>query len=191
MEESEVVDIETREKRGEGLGCIRDDKEGGWQIPSREIGKINVDAGIKEGEGMGIGVVCRDEVGAIMWGWAERRRGEFDIRVAEAEVMLVGLQMARRKMVRDVCMDGDCKELIEALQHRHTGRSEFHAVIEEILSLCHHFNSISWSFRNRKSYTVAHELAHFCKVGGSLLFDDSTIPSLIVDIAAADLYESY
>ncbi|XP_074315734.1 uncharacterized protein LOC141651944 [Silene latifolia] len=172
MEESEVVVVGKGDKQDERTGFRRDGKEAKWQKPRQGIVKINVDAGVKEGEGMGIGVICRDEEGVIKWGWAERRRGEFDAQVAEVEAMLIGLQWAKRRLVREVCMEGDCKALIEALKHRQALRSEFHAIIEEILSLCHFFKSCTWSSSSRKSNTVAHELAHLCKVGGSLLFDD-------------------
>ncbi|XP_074278106.1 uncharacterized protein LOC141601707 [Silene latifolia] len=189
MEEVDVADVEQRERKGQGEGGTKSGDVRGWQIPRRGLVKINVDAGVKEGDGMGIGVVCRDEHGAVKWGWAERRREEFTARVAEGEAVLVRLQLPKRMKVRDIFMEGDCKELMEALQHGHTGRSEFHAVIEEIILFCRNFNSVVWSFSSRKFNLIAHELAHFCKIGGSLFFDDSTIPNRVVELVAADLYE--
>ncbi|XP_074303350.1 uncharacterized protein LOC141637829 [Silene latifolia] len=187
MEEVEVAAVEQRTRREQGERGTRPGEVRGWQKPSHGLVKINVDAGVKEGDEMGIGVVCRDENGTVQWGWAKRRREEFTARVAEAEAVLVGLQLAKRMKVRDICVEGDCKELIEALQHGHTGRSDFHVVIEEINLFCRNFNSVFWSFSSRNFNLIAHELAHFCKVGGSLFFDDSTIPSRIVDLGAADL----
>ncbi|XP_074313418.1 uncharacterized protein LOC141648589 [Silene latifolia] len=189
LEEVDVADVEQRARKEHGEGGTRSGEVRGWQKPRHGLVKINVDAGVKEGDGMGIGVVCRDEHGAVKWGWAERRREEFTARVAEAEAVLVGLQLAKRMKARDICLEGDCKELIEALQHGCTGRSDFHVVIEEINLFCRNFNSVIWSFSSRKFNLLAHELAHFCKVGGSLFFDDLTIPSRIVDLAAADLNE--
>ncbi|XP_074266841.1 uncharacterized protein LOC141590129 [Silene latifolia] len=183
-----------RTGRGQGEKHRRAERRKGgvrrWQKPSPGWVKINFDAGVKERQGLRIGVVCRDEWGKVRWGWAERRRDEFEARNAEAEAVLVGLQLARRMKARRICMEGDCKELIEALQNGHIGLSDFHAVVEEILLFCRNFDSVLWSFSSRKLNTIAHELAHLCKVGDSLFFNDSTIPSRIVALAASEINES-
>ncbi|XP_074313519.1 uncharacterized protein LOC141648695 [Silene latifolia] len=166
------------DKRG---ACVR------WCKPVQGLMKINVDARVAERSGLGIGAVYRDEMGGIRWGWAERRRAEFEPSVAEAEAMLAGVRMARRMKMTDVCMETDCKDVIDAITSRRTGRSDFHSVISDILLASSHFRSVSWSFVRRNCNHVAHELAHFCPIGSSNLFDGTTLPRSIIDIANADL----
>ncbi|XP_074313884.1 uncharacterized protein LOC141649084 [Silene latifolia] len=87
----------------------------------------------------------RDDKGEVLWGWEERRQAEFEVRIAEAEAILHGLRIARRMKHRYICMEGDCMEVIEALQSRKEGRTDFHLVNKEILLLANSFCSVSWS----------------------------------------------
>ncbi|XP_074313542.1 uncharacterized protein LOC141648722 [Silene latifolia] len=45
-----------------------------WEKPIEGVMKLNIDAGVKEGWGVGFGVVCRDSIGVVKWGVSERRR---------------------------------------------------------------------------------------------------------------------
>ncbi|XP_074266574.1 uncharacterized protein LOC141589850 [Silene latifolia] len=45
----------------------------GWTAPGEGWVKLNVDAGVKEGVGVGIGGVCRDSAGKVLWSMAARR----------------------------------------------------------------------------------------------------------------------
>ncbi|XP_074271422.1 uncharacterized protein LOC141595356 [Silene latifolia] len=56
-----------RRRRGRGEGGDSDSGEG-WTVAEDGYVKINVDAGVKEGEGVGTGVACRDGRGEVMWG---------------------------------------------------------------------------------------------------------------------------
>ncbi|XP_074290571.1 uncharacterized protein LOC141617286 [Silene latifolia] len=162
------------------------DQRKAWKRPGREWVKINMDAGVKEGNGMGLGVVCRNHEGEVMWGATERRRAEFEVRIAEAEAVLVALRMAKRRGHQYVIMESDCKEVIEALQRRKSGRNEFFAVIEDILELCDGFAQVVWSFISRNSNSVAHELSHFSSIGSKVVFDATSIPRCIANFVIID-----
>ncbi|XP_074282441.1 uncharacterized protein LOC141606962 [Silene latifolia] len=148
---------------------------------------LSVDAGVKEGEGMGLGVLCRDADGNLLWGWEGRRREEFEARVAEAEAVLCALREAKRMKHARVHVESDCKTVIEALNCRNLGRSDFHIVISKILKLCVGFNSVSWSYVCRTFNRAAHLLAHSCAVGVSRFLDGTSIPRYIVETAKTDL----
>ncbi|XP_074306435.1 uncharacterized protein LOC141641679 [Silene latifolia] len=148
---------------------------------------INVDVGVKEGEGMGLGALCGDEDGNLLWGWEGRRREEFEERVAEAEAVLNALREAQRMKHARVCVESDCKTVIEALKCRTLRRSDFHIVISNTLKLCVGFNSVSWSYVCRTFNRAAHLLAHSCAVDVSRFLDGTFIPRYIVETAKTDL----
>ncbi|XP_074278045.1 uncharacterized protein LOC141601649 [Silene latifolia] len=115
----EMVEVQQGEEKG-GLGHYT--KDAGVSLmqtrdrrPCQGSVRISVDAGVKEGKGMGIGVICRDDKGDVLWSWEERRQAEFEVRIAEAEAILQGLRIARRMNHQYICMEGDCMEVIEAL----------------------------------------------------------------------------
>ncbi|XP_074299687.1 uncharacterized protein LOC141630836 [Silene latifolia] len=128
--------------------------------PMEGFMKLNIDAGVKEGWGAGFGVVCRGSVGVVKWRVSERRREVMEPRLAEAEAMLIGVTEARKRGLTKVVFESDCKVLIEALKKQEKGRSDFHLIIEDILSFCDDFLLTHWSFVSRKLNSVAHELAH-------------------------------
>ncbi|XP_074267517.1 uncharacterized protein LOC141590899 [Silene latifolia] len=67
----------------------------GWKPALEGYVKINVDAGIKEEEGVSTGVVCQDERGMVLWGLTVVREVEWEPRFAEAAAVFDGLQEAR------------------------------------------------------------------------------------------------
>ncbi|XP_074315569.1 uncharacterized protein LOC141651770 [Silene latifolia] len=62
----------------------------GWQVPQSGFVKINVDAGVKQGEGVGSGAVCRDENGGVLWGLSWKRQQSWELHVAEAMAVYDG-----------------------------------------------------------------------------------------------------
>ncbi|XP_074318863.1 uncharacterized protein LOC141655696 [Silene latifolia] len=131
-----------------------------WRRPSSGWVKLNVDAGVKDGVGVGVGVVCRDSSGKVLWGMTHNRREVWEAHVAEAVAVLEGLEQAREAGHDRVVVESDCSQVIEALKQRKTGQSLFSLVLDDILRLCSSFSSVVWSFISRKNNVVAHTLAH-------------------------------
>ncbi|KAK9671644.1 hypothetical protein RND81_12G044500 [Saponaria officinalis] len=160
---SEMTHAMSREEKGavravEGRNSAASDCSG-WRKPKGNSVKVNVDATVHAGVTVGMGAVCRDSEGAILWCTTERRCGGSDVQITEAEAMLNGLREVIRRGYKNVEMESDCVEVIEALQNRKKGRNEFYLIIEEIQFLANNFNSILWSYVSRKYNRVAHELA--------------------------------
>ncbi|XP_074303016.1 uncharacterized protein LOC141637437 [Silene latifolia] len=147
--------------RVRGRGVEDDSGHGGWIPPPGEFVKINVDAGVKEGEGVGTGIVCRDGNGQVMWGVSQVREVRWEVPVAEAMAILDGLEEAKRRGLHRVVVESDCLQVIEALRRKDQGRSIFSLIIEDILSLSSTFISVIWSHTSRINNSVAHVLAHF------------------------------
>ncbi|XP_074300714.1 uncharacterized protein LOC141632020 [Silene latifolia] len=110
-----------------------DREDGGWKVPRHGYVKINVDAWVKEGEGVHTGVVCRDSNGDVMWGVAIGREQQWEVPVAEACAVLDGVEEAVRRGIQNVEVESDCLQVIEALKGRKTGRSGLALLIEDIL----------------------------------------------------------
>ncbi|XP_074277006.1 uncharacterized protein LOC141600661 [Silene latifolia] len=89
---------------------------GGWQVPEPGLVKLNVDVGVKEGVGVGVGGVCRDETRKVLWGMSVFRKENWDPRIAEVVAILDGLEEAAAAGHDAVVVESDCLEVIEALQ---------------------------------------------------------------------------
>ncbi|XP_074298977.1 uncharacterized protein LOC141629967 [Silene latifolia] len=132
----------------------------GWMRPPEGMVKINVDAGVKEGVGTGLGAVCRDEHGEVLWCVTSQCREVSDPSSAEAMAILLGLEEARRRGCAHIMMESDCFNVVEALKQRKKGRSDLYLILDDILHLCSSFRFVEWSFVRRAFNLVAHELAH-------------------------------
>ncbi|XP_074318913.1 uncharacterized protein LOC141655750 [Silene latifolia] len=148
------------EVRVAGVQDKQEEGRGRWRKPKEGWAKLNVDAGVKEGWGTGLGAVCRNSEDRVLWGMAEFRSGTMEPKMAEAEVVMAGLKEAQARRCRRLVIESDWKVLIDALKSKANGRSEFYLLLDDILDLCNGFESILWSFVSRKHNNVAHELAH-------------------------------
>ncbi|XP_074317965.1 uncharacterized protein LOC141654747 [Silene latifolia] len=156
----------------------------GWKPASNGYVKINVDAGVKEGEGVSAGVVCRDTRGEVLWGLTVVRSSEWEPRFTEAVAVYDGLQEAQIRGHQAVVVESDCLQVIEALQAHRNGRSLFLLLIEDILSLSNSFHSVIWSHTSRINNSVAHALAHvFPRIVGKTVWSNLLPP--IADSAVA------
>ncbi|XP_074306547.1 uncharacterized protein LOC141641799 [Silene latifolia] len=165
--EIEGTEYEVRRERRRRDDERRSEDEGGWRPAPSGCVKIKVDAGVKEGEGVSLGLVCRDDRGAVLWGISIVQDQVWEPHVAEAVAALEGVKEALRLGHRDIVIESDCAQVVEALKKKQTGRSSFMLVIDEILSLSVSFSSVVWSFSSRVNKSVAHALAHiFPRISG-------------------------
>lgn len=81
-------------------------------------------------------------------------------RVAEAMAVREGLKYVVRWGVTKVVVQSDCLQVIQALRSRVSGSSEFHLLVDDILSMSGKFVDVVWSFVKRRGNKVARVLAH-------------------------------
>ncbi|XP_074266449.1 uncharacterized protein LOC141589722 [Silene latifolia] len=145
-----------------GGGYRRQDQERrkGWERPKEGFVKVNVDAGVKEEDGVSLGVVCRDCEGRVLWGISCVQEQVWEPQVAEAVAVLEGVMEARRRGYTKVVIESDCLQVIDALKRKAKGRSDLALVIDDILAASSYFNSVLWSYTCRVNNSVAHSLAH-------------------------------
>ncbi|XP_074306091.1 uncharacterized protein LOC141641319 [Silene latifolia] len=145
----------------------------GWRAPRDGYVKLNVDTGVKDGEGVTTGVVCRDVRGEVLWGLAVGRVQQWEVHVAEACAVLDGLEEAVRRGVRLVEVESDCLQVIEAIKRKTMRRSMFSLLIEDILTCSAQFQSVTWLHVSRSNNCVAHALAHCIPcVSDRVVWDD-------------------
>ncbi|XP_074300105.1 uncharacterized protein LOC141631315 [Silene latifolia] len=174
---------ETGERDSRGVRLARERREGqegelGWRAAGKGCVKINVDAGTKVGEGVGVGVVCRDNARKVLWGLTIVRDQQWEPEMAEAMAILDGLQEAAVRGHRRVEMESDCLVVIEALKAKKIGRSMVSLVLEDILILSNSFNFVSWLHTSRINNCVAHELAHpVPRIVGRFVWAEALPPS--------------
>ncbi|XP_074265125.1 uncharacterized protein LOC141587549 [Silene latifolia] len=165
--------------RSEG-GRARDVESGndGWKAASVGFMKLNVNAGLKEGEGVGTGVVCRNDKGEVLWGASIVREQCWDPEMAEAVAVIDGLLEVRDRGIQDVEVESDCLRVIEALKERRQGRSMLAMVFDDIHLICNSFRYVVWLYTSRINNSVAHALAHVLpRVSGKTLWSDVLPPS--------------
>ncbi|XP_074318719.1 uncharacterized protein LOC141655543 [Silene latifolia] len=187
MEEIEGGGYVRHKRRDKGEVGDRVVARKGCAAPPVGYVKINVDAGVKERAGVGLGVMCRDGKGHVMWGASIVLEQLWESHIAEAVAVLDGVNEARRRGHEKIIVESDCLQVVEALRKSLTGRSIFALVLEDILSLCNSFSSIIWSHTSRINNGVAHALAHpFPRVVGRFLWSEA-LPLIANDAVVSDL----
>ncbi|XP_074276481.1 uncharacterized protein LOC141600194 [Silene latifolia] len=160
-------------RRGRNIG-----EEQGWKPAKEGHVKLNVDAGVKEGEGVGTGAVCRDSSGLVLWGLSVYRLQEWEVHYAEAMAILDGLEEAVNRGITKIEVESDCLPVVNAIRERRTGRSAFALVIDDIIELSLRFDSFYCSHVSRSNNCVAHELAHLVpRTIGKVIWDAGLPPS--------------
>ncbi|XP_074314643.1 uncharacterized protein LOC141649870 [Silene latifolia] len=160
---------------------------GGWVRPGAGVWKIDVDVGVKEGLGVGMGAVCRDEQGGVAWAVAVKEEGGRDVAKAEAEAVYLGLKEARRLGLRNIIIESDCLNVVTDLQKNKKGRSDICLIYDDIFRISLFFESVVFTYTSRLSNRLAHEVVHaiLWSIGRRFWTDD--LPLFFVNIAVLDL----
>ncbi|XP_074263188.1 uncharacterized protein LOC141585995 [Silene latifolia] len=160
---------------------------GSWEPPDMGVSKINTDAGVMEGVGVGLGAVSRDAAGGVEWAVVLQRGIGCDVAMAEAEAILLGLREARRMQSRKVIVESDCLIVVEDLTKHRNGRSELFVIYEEIRQISLFFESIVFKHISRKLNKLAHKLAHAMPWTHGRRFWTSDLPAEFGNVAVADI----
>ncbi|XP_074270587.1 uncharacterized protein LOC141594469 [Silene latifolia] len=131
-----------------------------WIKPKPGRVKINVDAGTMAGAGLGLGAICRNDEGKVLWGVTIQKEEMREPSMLDAEAILMGLHEAKNMEISDVEIESDCLAVIEDFRKRKQGRSDLYLIYDDIYSFCSFFKSVEFSYVRRSSNKVAHELAH-------------------------------
>ncbi|XP_074318763.1 uncharacterized protein LOC141655590 [Silene latifolia] len=162
-------------------------RQGSWEPPDLGVCKVNTDAGVMEGVGVGLGAVCRNSNGEIEWAVVLQRGTGCEVAMAEAEAILLSLREARRMESRKVVIESDCLIVVEDLTKNRNGRSELFAIYEEIKQISLFFESIVFKHISRNLNKLAHKLAHAMSWSHGRRFWTTDLPAEFGVVAVTDI----
>ncbi|XP_074298375.1 uncharacterized protein LOC141629244 [Silene latifolia] len=95
-----------------GGGPVGNGDEVGWRRPRPGVMKINVDAAVLDGFGVGWGCIGHDGQGRVLWCTTIQQREELDVSMAEAVGIWHGLKEAAKHGYQDVEIENDCAAVV-------------------------------------------------------------------------------
>ncbi|KAL2906669.1 Tetraacyldisaccharide 4'-kinase [Bienertia sinuspersici] len=107
----------------------------GWTRPPTMVWKVNTDAAIMEGGGMGLGVVVRGSNGQLIEVAVQRVKARWSANVAEVVVAWYGMQLVRGLEARKVWLESDALSVVTAVNGHGHGRSPVFMFLNKILAL--------------------------------------------------------
>jgi len=126
-----------------------------WQPPSQGLIKVNWDASINKNKGwIGMGMIARDSNSACLGAKSVTKELITDSATAEAMAALSAMYFCR-----DVILEGDAKQVLQAINSNPLFLSKFGHFIESIHHEKRNFRSVDFSFIPREGNAVAHALA--------------------------------
>ncbi|XP_012844333.1 PREDICTED: uncharacterized protein LOC105964354 [Erythranthe guttata] len=144
-----------------------------WNPPPDGFIEINFDAAVPQGESFySVSMVARDREGECRW-WAVRRYPGHPRAVdCEAHAALKAINIAKTQGWTSIILEGDCLQVIEALNSSDPLLSSFGAFLEEVLSIAKNFVRCNFQFIKRSGNQLAHDIAtklgSVCREGFSL-----------------------
>ncbi|CAN1222090.1 Putative ribonuclease H protein At1g65750, partial [Linum grandiflorum] len=131
-----------------------------WERPPTSVVKINTDAGIHDTQGMGAGVVIRDDAGSFCLAAVVKYRGIWRPELAEAAAIEFGIKLALEHNFHKVIVESDSLVVIQGLQEVNDDVTELGNYYKSIRRLMSGFDHGSWRFCRREANMAAHIMAH-------------------------------
>ncbi|KAL2929163.1 hypothetical protein RDABS01_034574 [Bienertia sinuspersici] len=147
----------------------------GWNPPPSGVVKVNTDAAVFDGGGVGLGAVVRDEKGGLLAIGSKRLGCRWSAAMAEAAAINYGLLLARRLNYMEVWLECDAMELVGRISSGATGRSP-------LFLFLHNIKCMRLSFR-----IVAHLAARLCSQSEEEVVMSEHYPQSIRTLVELDL----
>lgn len=147
-----------------------------WQpLGTNEI-KLNFDASItRHPPSAGLGIVARNDMGRVIARSRKRVQYVQDPELAESLATQLAVKLALSLQLQQVCLEGDCSNLIKNLQSSSPCLADSGTVIDDILALISSFSCVRFSFVPILGNVLAHLLSRNFSVddeGGNVLPSD-------------------
>jgi ribonuclease HI len=150
-----------------------------WQQPPPGYLKCNVDASFYHLAGAtGCGWVFRDFRGCFKLAGTNIMPSSLTVMEGEALALIEALEEATRRGFIYVSFESDSKLVVDAINHRQTGVSEFSLLISHIQSLLNLHNYFEVKYVRRQANKVAHYLARAAFSMSSRRVFDSVPPCI-------------
>ncbi|XP_012851712.1 PREDICTED: uncharacterized protein LOC105971405 [Erythranthe guttata] len=160
---------------------MRDIHPSVWKPPPSNVVKLNFDAAFPNGESFfSVGMVARDSYGSCL-GWKVTRiQGNLQPVEGEALAALKTISMAKSMGLTNIILEGDCLQVINALNSREWEFSSFGAFVEECLNIGESFDSCSFNFVKRQGNLLAHCIA---QISCTVSMESIDLPLHLANIA--------
>lgn len=159
----------------------------GWCAPARGRVKVNVDATLFPGGGVGLGIVIRSDGGQILAVGVRKLMANWDTRLGEAMAARFGLCMAAGLNYKAVKLEGDALEVIKAIQTKQFGRTPTGLILEDTSVISMQFDDFTISHVCRAGNSAAHLAARLMPSNGEEQIFVSSFPQGIKALADLDL----
>jgi ribonuclease HI len=132
----------------------------GWKAPNISWVKANWDAAVGGEVGRtGFGVVVRDSHGAVISARSGTRRGCLEPCLAEAEAVLMAIQLCRDLGLSKVVFEGDAKVVVDGINSAEVDKGWMGHVLADIKHELSALEGWRVQFVRREDNTAAHLLA--------------------------------
>ncbi|XP_074348441.1 uncharacterized protein LOC141687159 [Apium graveolens] len=112
-----------------------------WVKPKKDEVKVTVDATVfKEQNRYGVGMLARDDEGAVVQGRSDSYEGVGRLEFAEAMVVKEALRWVKYMAWQGVTMESDCLGVVQAIRSKVTMTSPFGSIIMECRRLIAELN---------------------------------------------------
>jgi ribonuclease HI len=131
-----------------------------WTPPQEGWAKLNLDAGFIDETGRAsTGVIIRDVHGKVLLSAWRSLYHIASVVEAEALACLEGLCLARQWISLPLCVETDCKQLVQALEKEDQDRSSWAGLIKELKGAIQLLPEVRLNHVRREQNQAAHNLA--------------------------------
>ncbi|KAK2646057.1 hypothetical protein Ddye_021252 [Dipteronia dyeriana] len=157
-----MTDYRDANKKEKGPSSIGDCVENSWLPPDDRWYKVNTYAAISSDEmKMGLGIIIRDNKGAVMASSAQYLNAGYSPQVAEAMAIFRGLQFAVDTGLVPCMIESDAQVVINLLISGVPPLSDVGLIIQDNYSFYEKSFSCSFAFAPRKANMATHCLAKY------------------------------
>lgn len=158
-----------------------------WSPPPPDLIKLNVDAHIMDGIGVGFGVVARDSAGQVVGMTVCRNSQRWDAAMAEASALKFGVLVAGRLGFRRVIVESDDANAVRCIEQGVHGYAPIFLLYDAVREARNNFNVFSISHVKRAGNTVTYLVARWeIEMDSESVWFDS-FPQSILALAGIDL----
>uniref|UniRef100_A0A803LAH5 F-box domain-containing protein n=1 Tax=Chenopodium quinoa TaxID=63459 RepID=A0A803LAH5_CHEQI len=115
--------------------CVAAVSRSGWSPPATGWMRINVDTAVREGWGVGLGAVIRDDHGKIVAVMVRKMSTLVSVKMAEALAARMGVCLAKDLGVQQVDLECDSTFVVAAINKPRDGRAPEDLIFDDIVCL--------------------------------------------------------
>ena len=135
----------------------------------------------------GLGVVVRDSSGNVMGALSQKITKPHSVEHAEALVVRRAVILVKELMLFQVCFEGDCQRVIQAINAQGACRTLFDHIIEEIRCFSSSLVGCSFIYVRREGNKLAHALARRAVLSADTDVCVEELPNDLDDVFLSEL----